>query len=391
MLRTYVARLSFVALAIFFSAYHGSKGLVLAGDSYTYLRWSEALFDSQFDLARWLIEGGSVWLQKLFYLFFVAGLGVVKSFGGESWATVALVVHIILLITTLYLWGLVLHTLNISAPWIALFYLLHLVSVDHLTWPRYLLTDTLYAAELALTVLLALKFARQRSFGLSALLALSLCLLGLTRPTAAPIIFSVSFWVVLVQYSNQVRCRGSLIAVVMAFCFGLVLVTGAIYGRNGEIADGILGFAARGILAGEVINDRPSTWAAPPTSVVEVAYLIIHRFVAFFSITHENFSLMHNGLNSLLSAFILPGIAAYWFLGRSQAACFAEKARFGLLVGLVVVFVALFHSFILIDYDWRYRYPLIDPLLALATVGFASWFKSKAKTTFRAPWLSRTP
>ena len=32
---------------------------------------------------------------------------------------------------------------------------------------------------------------------------------------------------------------------------------------------------------------------------------------------------------------------------------------------LLSLFVATFHSFILIDYDWRYRFPIILPLLIL--------------------------
>ena len=35
------------------------------------------------------------------------------------------------------------------------------------------------------------------------------------------------------------------------------------------------------------------------------------------------------------------------------------------LILLMSIFVAAFHSFLIIDYDWRFRFPIIMPLLLI--------------------------
>jgi len=375
MLSPQIVRLSFIAVGLSLCVYHAKQGLVLSPDSHTYLRWSEALVASGFDLSQWLMEDGKLWMQKLFYLMYVAALAGVKTLGGTSWQALALTLQLSLLIVTLYLWGLTLRILHVPPVWIAVFFFMHLVSVDHLIWPRYLLTDTLYVAGVAFAVLHALRFVQAASVQRGVLLFLTFCCLGLTRPTAAPLLAALSLWVVLARYSLSILSRLSVMAFGMTLAVGLALIIKTIYMPNNEPALGILGFAVRGIFGGEVIDDRPSTWVAPPESVLELSLFLIRRFIAFFSVTHEHFSLMHNLLNSLLAAYILLGVGAFVFHRVATSPHNEILRRFGVLIALLVGFVALFHSFILIDYDWRYRYPLIDPILVLATLGFAHRIK----------------
>jgi hypothetical protein len=45
---------------------------------------------------------------------------------------------------------------------------------------------------------------------------------------------------------------------------------------------------------------------------------------------------------------------------------------------MVVLGPAFYHSAVLIDYDWRYRAPVIAPLILLATLGISAMLRPKS-------------
>ena len=78
------------------------------------------------------------------------------------------------------------------------------------------------------------------------------------------------------------------------------------------------------------------------------------------------FSLAHIILNVLQIVLILFSITIWSFFGGHLK----KEDRIFLFILLLSFSVAAFHSFILIDYDWRYRFPIILPLLMLFPISF---------------------
>ena len=86
---------------------------------------------------------------------------------------------------------------------------------------------------------------------------------------------------------------------------------------------------------------------------------IILRLVYFFSPYTKNFSLVHIILNTLQTFLVFSSIIIWSFFGKKN---FFINKTVGLIL-IISISVAAFHSFTLIDYDWRFRFPIIIPLL----------------------------
>jgi hypothetical protein len=93
---------------------------------------------------------------------------------------------------------------------------------------------------------------------------------------------------------------------------------------------------------------------------------------------YQGYSLKHNLLNM---AFFIPAYAfalsALGFLKRTGAAGQDKGTqKTAVLCLALIVSFALFHAVTNIDFDWRYRLPIIFPLILLAAIGFDAVIKT---------------
>ena len=88
------------------------------------------------------------------------------------------------------------------------------------------------------------------------------------------------------------------------------------------------------------------------------------RLINFFNPYASTFSIAHIVLNVFQFMLILSSISIWSFYGNSLKI----YNKIFLFILLLSLSVAAFHSFILIDYDWRYRFPIILPLLMLIPI-----------------------
>ena len=110
-----------------------------------------------------------------------------------------------------------------------------------------------------------------------------------------------------------------------------------------------------------IIHDRPDTWVDIPNNFFDVMIIYFLRFVYFFNPYASTFSILHIVLNVFQTILILSSIII-WSLFKTHIKIHDKIFFFILILSL---FITAFHSFILIDYDWRYRFPIILPLLML--------------------------
>jgi hypothetical protein len=118
--------------------------------------------------------------------------------------------------------------------------------------------------------------------------------------------------------------------------------------------------------AGIVIHDRPETWIGAPSSFFDLAYLYFVRFIFFFNPYAESFSSIHIILNTLQTLLILFSICLFLF-SKEKIETMNKSV---ILILIISLSVAFFHSFTLIDYDWRYRFPIIVPLIMIFPISF---------------------
>ncbi len=363
--------LALVVVSFLLLAYHSNLGLILSPDSGTYLQWSKDLFDSDISLTEWSTRSGRLYLEKFMYVFFLMLLAAIKGLTGSNWQLFALATNLMLMVGTLLIWQRILRSLHVNQLWIAFFLLIHLASVDHLVWPRYLLTDTLYCFFVAICIWAVFTHLEQRSIKTIVFVFGGLIILAFTRPTAAPLLAAIGFGVTFSRVKPKTFFRSGCIAILVTWVIGLTMIARGIYLYDSENASGILAFAVRHLSLGEVVNDRPDTWLSPPSTFLEVIGLILWRFIYFFIPTHANFSMIHNALNCIIGLTVVAGfgtiVKSFWMKNSFSK----PEEKFLVLLVICIISVASFHSFILIDYDWRYRWPIIDLMLVLAVVGFS--------------------
>jgi hypothetical protein len=123
---------------------------------------------------------------------------------------------------------------------------------------------------------------------------------------------------------------------------------------------------------GLVVWQRPETYLAPPHGLADYWAIMAARFIWFFAPGAAGYSMAHWAIQI---AFFAPAYGlACWFLitlltGRSRL------ERGGRDVGLAalgaILLYAIFHALMHVDYDWRYRVPILPHLILIAACGFS--------------------
>tara|TARA_B100000674_G_C37408960_1_gene719786 strand:- start:44 stop:532 length:489 start_codon:yes stop_codon:yes gene_type:complete len=126
------------------------------------------------------------------------------------------------------------------------------------------------------------------------------------------------------------------------------------------------------VKTGMIIHDRPDTWLDPPSNFFEIIYIYFLRFINFFNPYASTFSIIHIVLNCIQVFLILFSILVWLFGVQIKT---IDQIFFYIII--LSFSVAAFHSFILIDYDWRYRFPIILPLVMLFPISLEIFLKNK--------------
>ena len=115
------------------------------------------------------------------------------------------------------------------------------------------------------------------------------------------------------------------------------------------------------VKSGMIVHGRPETWVDPPNNFFDVVYIYFLRLVNFFNPYASTFSILHILLNIIQTLTLLFSLFIWLIFGGDSKI----KDRTFVFIIILSFSVAAFHSFTLIDYDWRYRFPLILPLIML--------------------------
>jgi UDP-N-acetylmuramyl pentapeptide phosphotransferase/UDP-N-acetylglucosamine-1-phosphate transferase len=119
--------------------------------------------------------------------------------------------------------------------------------------------------------------------------------------------------------------------------------------------------------AGEVVWDRAETAHARPESMLGHVAIEADRFVRFFQVTVAGFSRAHNAY-AILYYIPLYGLALIGILDALLGV--DERRRAVVHVTLLwILSMAALCAVTILDFDWRYRMPLLPQLIVLAACG----------------------
>ncbi len=130
---------------------------------------------------------------------------------------------------------------------------------------------------------------------------------------------------------------------------------------------------------GVVVVDRPETRCGNGADVTELMKTAVCRLIAYFRFRAAKFSDLHN-FASTLYYVPLYVLGIFGLLSpRDRAVPGTRHALVLVCVAFIATFSAL-HMVSIVDFDWRYRLPILPHLLLLSGAG-AEWVASKRAST----------
>ena len=350
------------------------RGATFAPDSQAYAYWSGRLLESGFDYPGLLAEA-SFTFPPILYALFATLLALLRlAFGGE-WANALVAVNFAAHVAL----GLLIVRLAVRltgsgvAGWGAL--LLFLGCFDLLMWVPLVLSDAtfVFVAFSIFTLAAARILDKARSW------------LAVVAPAAAGIFYRPTGMVLIPDLAWAFYLSRTKTGKVRLWPVAAILA--------GSTAAGLLAFAwlmqdpgrwpldslsapfhavAQEYARGEVVSARPETYHSPPRALLDFVLIPADRFVHFFAIGAASFSAGHwlVQLAFFLPCYALAGwLAAVLWLGRTAFGA-AERKVFLAAFGAVLSY-AVFHALVQVDFDWRYRTPILPHLILLAAGGLA--------------------
>jgi hypothetical protein len=196
------------------------------------------------------------------------------------------------------------------------------------------------------------------------------------RPTGIVLIPDL-LWAIFLSRTANIRIgRGVLLAILFTGIL-IAAVTFAWFIQDpGRWPMDTLSSAFRSVASeyalGEVVSARPETYHAPPRALVDYLFISADRFIHFFAIGAAGYSVGH-WLAQL--AFFIPCYAlTAWLavaLWRGRTAFGGSERKVFLAAFGAVISYAVFHALVQVDFDWRYRTPVLPHLILLAAGGLA--------------------
>jgi hypothetical protein len=352
-------------LALVHGALAARNGPIIAPDSHAYMKWADELLRSG---PGSFLAGTGMSRLLIFRLLFVSVVAFLKTVLGAGWIRGFIVFNVACDV----LLGLIVvdvagrATGTRSARCIAL--VAFATCFDLSRWTYYVLSDGSYAL-LWFAFFAALWRASDPDARSVRRWMVALGLLAgavLYRPNAIAV-FPVLIVAVFLCARRPVWPAAVTLLLVL-------LVSGTVYVHYlrypaswpFEPGSAIISAYSREFAKGEVIYGRPETYLPPPQSAAGYWAILLMRFARFFQVSNHSFSRAHNLIELAwwlpVSFLVAAGIAS---LRRVNE----QSSRLIVMVVTAIVSLALFHAFTQIDFDGRYRDPILPHIIVLAAVG----------------------
>ena len=342
-------------------------------DSAAYAHWADRLIEERLDFLALARENGSA--VSLSYALFVTLVAALKLVFGAGWNWALVLLGAGATATVGALLARLTFRLTDSgvAAWAAL--ALYAGSFDLLQWaPRIGSDSTFLLCAFAVFLMEVRRILGPGGRWLPVFAASAAA--SLYRPTGI-VLFPITAWSFFLARTAGPGARRARTLALLAAAGAVAALALAFLWRDPSLWP--LGFAqqeiadiARGYGEGQVVWDRRETYHAPPAALADYWAITADRFAHFFAPGAAGYSPAHWVAQAMfyIPVYLLGG----WFvllllrrrtgLGPREAdACFAA-------LGAILAY-ALFHAVVQVDYDWRYRTPIMPHLILLAAGGVA--------------------
>jgi len=367
------------------------RGIILSPDSMAYGEWADKLIEVNFSLQAFFEEGKS--LYSIFYLMPTLLMSFCKIVAGEFWSETFFIFNMIFLALSIWILIISLRLVGVRKGLIAGLTPLLFVT-DFQLWPSYVLTDTLFAFLVISSIYFSYRLSFfHKKYIPAALLFFSLLIFS--RPVGPVVSFLLIFSLILtLTLKTNLLVRIVFPATIFSlFAFGLIYGVFFEYyfsleevetisafenfvRNNHAIKEGMANFIQRGT----VVHDRSDTNLIVNLTSLGIAKLYIIRVLYFFMPIASTYSIIHNVANILILGSFFFGILLwiYFIFGKHQLNQNLCRLMFFLVI--IIFGLAFFQAINFIDWDWRYRFPTILPMLMIFVTSIEQWLQLKGAT-----------
>ena len=360
--------LLYIAIVVCFTLiayYHLNSGYSMSTDSKRFSKWADDLIRLDFNLYEFFSIDINYNMPSLFfYSVPVVLIALCKVIFVNEWQFAFLILNLSFAFFSIIIFVKSLLLIKVRPVLISLTLPLIVASVDILIWPKFILSDMIYAFLVLLSVYLIIKGIIKDKINYLAISIIIFLLLA-SRPSSISAVFAILSFIIISKFPIFMKQKNILLFILITFVstpflLSLVYFFIEFYFDNIDKID----FYTDMVKNGMIIHDRPETWVNQPQNFIDIVYIYFLRLINFFNPYASTFSIVHIALNVIQIVLILISVFIWFFFGGH----IKIYDKIFLFILLLSFSVAAFHSFILIDYDWRYRFPIILPLILLLPI-----------------------
>ena len=250
------------------------------------------------------------------------------------------------------------------------FLILYCINFDAFIWNYYILTDAIFAHFLCFFLLYACYYSVEKKLSkLIFCVVFGAIVVVLSRPVGVFFNLAILSTLLILPliFKKLVNDPLKIIFMFNLFCcaFCWILLLSIKQYCLGDLCDNELFID---IERGVVVHDRLKI---DSSSILQTQLL---RALIFWSPIQLGYSLLHSVINSVAAVLTCIGLVLILRF---------EKNSIGLIRKLLLIWVLIaslmtwFHAATIIDYDLRYRLPILLPFIILSGIGYGNWIQEK--------------
>lgn len=362
-----------LAFGLFFVC-HGAfilhSGPRFSPDSRRYDAKSEKILRKDFDLKAYLL-GNHNGVPNYLYIGFELTCALSKIAFGRNWHWGIVLLNLLaqsvcgaVLVDRVYF-----YTRSVARTAFAT--AAFLTSFEMASWSAFVLSDTLFLAAtffLFLSTSIPLPNKSQPTRFAIKMAAFAAALI-LFRPTGIFVVVGVLIVPALTSLKSDHSRRLAWATITLAVLVMLVVHSALILqpelwpfetGRN------YLAMVVSDYRLGIVIYGRPETYLTPAGSMVDVIRITLAKFAGFFSPYASGYSSLHNLISALNLVPLYAAVSLGFIFLPSGGPSKVKRCIFSGTAFAATL--ALFHAMTQVEFDWRYRAPILPILILMASL-----------------------
>lgn len=362
--RTLIA-LVVAAIALLYASWLLRFGVRSGGDVHMYSAWGDALIAHRFNYAEYVghVKYG---IPSFLYITWVTVVAVAKIIAGSEWQMLLVGLNWVAVVMISWLaltivWRLTTSTIALTVAGVLL------VNFDLLNFIRFPLSDILFLGGVTAILAMSVSVAERQSAPVVIAGTIAVVIACFFRPTAAPI---AALWIIALLWPRLgANGKRRIVPVIVALILAGIAVHAAMMQDLSLWPGGRPPFWLAKLQdtyeEGIIVNGRPEANVSSPVRYVDFVAVIFRRWAYFFAITMPRYSARHTILNILyyIPAYVLALAAV------ALRPADARRSAATTLMLLMILLTSAFHGMLTIDFDHRYRLPILPALITLAAFG----------------------